>query len=166
MAHFQTDVALDSDIRIKNGQRMWLRLSLLYKLCLHHHLLKLILKLQTIKNRSSKLRINMSSRCMKEMSYGTTSNTHISALVRPNCNWTTHEAPSNSHLQTLFKTQSSQTSLEARNWSKPNVDFSRYVQDQQGDHQVWDYVWEGPGPDHHQVVAQYKQLSTHHTNSI
>ncbi len=57
MASFQTDVALDSDVRIKNGQRMWLRLSLLYKLCLHHHLLKLILKLQTIKNRSSKLRI-------------------------------------------------------------------------------------------------------------
>ena len=58
MAYFQTDIAMDSDIRIKNGQRMWLRLSLLYKLCLHHHLLKLILKLQTIKNRSSKLRTN------------------------------------------------------------------------------------------------------------
>ena len=65
----------------------------------------------------------------------------------------------------MFTTQSSQTSLEAKKRSKPNVDFSRLVKDQ-GDHQVGDYVGEGPGLDHHQVVAQYKQLSTHHTNSI
>ena len=47
-------------------------------------------------------------------------------------------------------------------WNRMSIFRAKY----QGDHQVWDYVGEGPEPDHHQVIAQSKQVNTHLTNSI
>ena len=53
MALFQTRITLHLYVRIAIGQRMWLHLTLSYKLCLQHNLLRLLWKPKNDRNRMS-----------------------------------------------------------------------------------------------------------------